>query len=83
MSRTPEQIAATIAALEAQRAILGDEVLATALAPLRLELAALQGAPGRDATAPPQLHRQPQSQPQQLKQVSVLFVDVVGSTAMG
>lgn len=42
MQRTPEQLAATIAALEAQRAILGDEVVDTALAPLRSELAAMR-----------------------------------------
>jgi class 3 adenylate cyclase/tetratricopeptide (TPR) repeat protein len=66
MNDTPERIAATIAALEAQRGLLGDVVVDTALAPLRHALAALQ-----NATA------------QQLKQVSVLFVDVVGSTAIG
>ena len=72
MQRTPEQLAATIAALEAQRAILGDEVVDTALAPLRSELAAMRS------------HEDEAQQPQQqLKQVSVLFVDVVGSTAMG
>jgi class 3 adenylate cyclase len=67
---TSEQIAATIAALEAQRALLGDAVVDTALAPLRGKLAALH-APEIAAAA------------QQLKQVSVLFVDVVGSTAIG
>ena len=69
MNDTPEQIEATIAALEAQRALLGDAVLESALAPLRRELAAR-----RAGASVPQ---------QQLKQVSVLFVDVVGSTAMG
>ncbi len=69
MNDTPEQIAATIAALEAQRAILGDAVVDTALTPLRRELATLRS-------------HQPRAH-QQLKQVSVLFVDVVGSTAMG
>ena len=68
---TPAQIEATIAALEAQRALLGDAVVDAATAPLRRELAA-QLAP-TPAAAPAQ----------QLKQVSVLFVDVVGSTAMG
>ena len=70
MSSTPEQLSAAIAALEAQRPLLGDAVVDTALAPLREKLAALREAP----TAPGQ---------QQLKQVSVLFVDVVGSTAIG
>ncbi len=73
MTHTPEQLAAAIAALEAQRALLGDAVVDTALQPMRSALAAL-GA---------QAHLQPHPPPQQLKQVSVLFVDVVGSTAMG
>ena len=68
MQPSAEQLQAAIAALEAQRALLGDAVADTALAPLRRELAALQ-APAAGA--------------QQLKQVSVLFVDVVGSTAIG
>ena len=68
MSSTAEQIAAAITALDAQRELLGDAVVDTALAPLRRELAALQS---------------PAAGAQQLKQVSVLFVDVVGSTAMG
>ena len=59
------QIAAAIAALEAQRALLGDAVVDLALAALRRSAAPLPLAP------------------QQLKQVSVLFVDVVGSTAIG
>lgn len=70
MQPSAEQIAAAIAALEGQRALLGDAVADTALAPLRRELAALQAASGAAAG-------------QQLKQVSVLFVDVVGSTAIG
>ncbi len=69
-TQTAEQLAAAITALEAQRALLGDAVVDTALAPLREKLAALR-APEIAAAA------------QQLKQVSVLFVDVVGSTAMG
>ncbi len=69
MTETVEQITSTIAALEAQRAILGDAVVDVALAPLRRELAA------RSSSEPPPA--------QQLKQVSVLFVDVVGSTSIG
>lgn len=69
-TQTPEQLAAAIAALEAQRLLLGDAVVDIALAPLREKLAALR-APEIAAAG------------QQLKQVSVLFVDVVGSTAMG
>ncbi len=68
MSRSAEQLEHAIAALEGQRALLGDAVLEIALAPLRTELAAL-----RDVVAQPA---------QQLRQVSVLFLDVVGSTAM-
>ncbi|HMO44448.1 MAG TPA: tetratricopeptide repeat protein [Rubrivivax sp.] len=64
-----EQLQAAIGALEAQRALLGDAVVDTAVGPLRRELAALQAPPAAAA--------------QQLKQVSVLFVDVVGSTAIG
>ena len=71
MNDTAEQLAATIAVLEAQRALLGDVVVNSALAPLRRELAALQA------------QAQPSVAAQRLKQVSVLFVDVVGSTAMG
>ena len=67
MQASAEQLQTAIAALEAQRALLGDAVVDTAVAPLRRELAAL---PAPAST-------------QQLKQVSVLFVDVVGSTAIG
>ena len=69
MNDRSAQLSAAIAALEGQRATLGDAVVDTALAPLRRELAE-QGA-----------RRSPVRQ--QLKQVTVLFVDVVGSTAMG
>jgi len=69
MNDRSAQLSAAIAALEAQRPTLGDAVVDTALAPLRRELAEL-GASEPAAT-------------QRLKQVTVLFVDVVGSTAMG
>jgi len=64
-----EQLEQAIAALEAQRAVLGDAVVNAALAPMREKLAALQA----------------QSQPreaQQRKQVTVLFADVSGFTAL-
>lgn len=64
-----DQISAAIAVLEAQRAALGDAVVDIALAPLRRELAASHSSESQSR--------------QQLKQVTVLFVDVVGSTAMG
>ena len=63
-----EQIETGLKALEAQRALLGDAVVEMAAAPLRARLAALR-APAPVPT-------------QQLKQVSVLFIDAVGSTAM-
>ena len=69
MNDRSAQLSAAIAALEGQRATLGDAVVETALAPLRRELAEL----GSHRSTPRQ----------QLKQVTVLFVDVVGSTAMG
>ncbi len=67
MYQTTEQIESVIAALEAQRTILGDAVVATAVAPLQQELAA---------------RRQRESGTQQLKTVTVLFMDVVGSTQL-
>jgi len=70
MEQSDEQIAAAIAALEAQRALLGDAVIEMALTPLRNELHVRQARAVRQLPA------------QQLKQVSVLFVDVVGSTTL-
>lgn len=61
-----DRIEAGIAALEAQREQLGDAVVDTALESLREKLTALQG----------------REQAQQLKQVSVLFADIVGSTSL-
>jgi len=69
MSATFEQISAAIAALESQRALLGDAIVETVLAPLRRELSELRAHDAQTS--------------QQLKQVSVVFVDVVGSTAIG
>lgn len=60
------QLEQAIAALEAQRSILSDTVVDTALAPLREKLASLQ-------TPPPT---------QQRKQLTVLFADVSGFTAL-
>ena len=60
-----EDLRAAIAALEGQRATLGDAVLELATAPLRARLASLLRPGG--------LKR---------RQVTVLFADVVGSTAM-
>ena len=59
-----------IAALQGQRALLGDAVVESALAPMREKLARLASpVPG----APPE---------QALRQVAVLFLDIVGSTAL-
>jgi predicted ATPase/class 3 adenylate cyclase len=66
MTAERDQLAAGIAALEAQRSLLGDAVADAALAPLRQRLAAL-AAPAE----------------QRLRQVSVLFLDVAGSTQLG
>ena len=64
-----DEIQQAISALEAQRAVLGDRVVDTALAPLREKLADIQ--PSSVASD------------QQLKLVTVLFTDVVGSTRIG
>ncbi|MCP4536314.1 MAG: tetratricopeptide repeat protein [Chloroflexi bacterium] len=61
-----EQLDHAIATLEAQRAILGDAVVDIALAPLREKLAELQA----------------QAITEQRKQVTILFADVSGFTAM-
>ncbi len=69
VSTEQQQIEAVIGALEAQRALLGDAVVDTALAPLRAKLSALATAlPTPDAQA--------------LRQVTVLFLDIVGSTTL-
>jgi predicted ATPase/class 3 adenylate cyclase len=63
-----EQLEQAISALEAQRTVLGDAVVNAALAPMREKLAALQ------------THIAPAGQ--QRKQVTVLFADIIGFTAM-
>ena len=62
-----EPLLQAIAALHAQRGLLGDAVVDTAIGPLQAQLAALGHGPGE----------------QRLRHVSVLFVDVAGSTAIG
>lgn len=69
----PDSVAAlqaAIAALQAQRALLGDEVLALALEPLRERLAQLQRP------------QRPQRPAFERRLMTVLFADVVGSTAL-
>ncbi len=68
VNERPEELETTIAALEEQRAVLGDAVTDMAVAPLRERLATLLA--------------QDTAETQQLKQVSVLFADVVGSTML-
>ncbi len=68
VNERPEELEAAIAAIEEQRAVLGGAVTNMAVAPLRERLAALLA--------------QSIAETQQLKQVSVLFADVVGSTTL-
>jgi class 3 adenylate cyclase len=72
MSAERQQIEATIAGLEAQRALLGDAIVDAAVGPLRAKLAAL--AASLVVAAPPA---------QTLKQATILFLDIVGSTTLG
>jgi len=67
MEESAEQIESAIAALQAQRAVLGDAVVAMAVAPLQEKLAA---------------RREREGATQQLKTATVLFMDVVGSTRL-
>jgi class 3 adenylate cyclase/tetratricopeptide (TPR) repeat protein len=71
MASELEQLKTGIASLEAQRSALGDVVVDLAVGPLRAKLAALE-------------HSTPSSVdgPQKLKQVTILFLDVVGSTSL-
>ncbi len=75
MSNSPpthlEQVRTAMAALEAQRALLGEAVVETALAGLRQQLAALEAAA---AAAPEPLEER--------RLLTILFIDIVGSTAL-
>jgi predicted ATPase/class 3 adenylate cyclase len=66
MDSKRSDIEAAIAALETQRAVLGDAVVDTALAPLKERLVFLGAATDAES----------------LRIMSVLFLDIVGSTAM-
>ena len=70
-----QHIEAAIAALEAQRSVLGDAVVDAAAAALREKLAQLRQGDTAGETGDP-------GTAQQLRQVSVLFMDVVGSTQL-
>ena len=65
-----QQLELTIQGLESQRTLLGDAVTDAALGPLRSRLAKLRSTAGT------------QHQSQVLKHVSILFLDVVGSTSL-
>src|SRR3954468_15725483 len=69
MPSQQEQLEAAISAVEAQRSALGDAVVDASVGALRAQLAALAGANATDFA-------------QTLKQVTILFLDVVGSTAL-
>jgi len=71
MSSEEDLLRSGIAALEAQRAVLGDVVVEASVAGLRARLAAL--TPSAEPTAAPA---------QALRQASILFLDVVGSTTL-
>ena len=70
MASELQQLEATIQGLESQRALLGEAVVDAALGPLRSRLATLRAA-GADAPPAPAL-----------RQLSILFMDAVGSTAL-
>jgi len=71
MDDEQQRLQTGIAALEGQRGVLGDAVVNAAVAGLRARLAELRTL-GRAA--------EPE---QSLKQATILFLDVVGSTALG
>ncbi|HEX9029003.1 MAG TPA: adenylate/guanylate cyclase domain-containing protein [Anaerolineales bacterium] len=85
-----EQLQQAIAALEAQRGILGDSIVEIALAPLREKLALLRDPNGStEYTSEEQLRltggrtvSEPPSLGEQRKLVTVLFADLVGFTAL-
>lgn len=85
-----DQLQQAIVALEAQRAILGDSIVDTALAPLREKLALLQDQANSHKQSPEErpgsretdVLAEPQVLGEQRKLVTVLFADLVGFTAL-
>ncbi|MGZ5215317.1 MAG: ATP-binding protein [Caldimonas sp.] len=71
MSSEQEQLEAGIQALEGQRALLGDAIVDALQAAAHAKLAALAA-----------VHESPSVAAQALKQVSILFLDIVGSTTL-
>jgi len=98
MSDPRAALLAALSALEQQRAVLGDAATEAALGALRAQLATLPpaptdapaasagpaapGVPGGDLPSPPPPPAPPPRREQQLRQVSVLFLDMVGSTRL-
>ncbi|MEY2686848.1 MAG: hypothetical protein RL375_1046 [Pseudomonadota bacterium] len=79
------QLQATIVALEAQRALLGDAAVNAAVAALREKLGRAQPGVAQPPTAPPPAPNPTAPAPDaqgELRHVSVLFTDVVGSTTL-
>ncbi len=71
MSSEQKQLEAGIQALEGQRALLGDAIVDALQAAAHAKLAALAV-----------VHESPPAAAQALKQVSILFLDIVGSTTL-
>ncbi|MDB5363887.1 MAG: putative Adenylate cyclase [Rhodospirillales bacterium] len=69
MSAERQQLEAAIAAFEGQRSSMGDAIVDAALAPMRAKLATLVAT-------------EPDVADQALRQVTILFLDVVGSTSL-
>jgi len=69
MSSQQQRLEAAISTIEAQRSVLGDAVVEASVSALRAQLATLTGTNSPDPA-------------QTLKQVTILFLDVVGSTAL-
>ena len=83
LSNEIEQLDKAIAALEAQRAILGDAVVDAALALLRGKLVSLLETPMPGAPFPEQSIADARPLPvEQRKVVAVRFADLAGFTAM-
>lgn len=71
MSSDRDRLEAAIAVLEAQRAVLGDAVTDLAIAPLKARLLEL-----------PHAHGSHPAVVQTLRQATILFLDIVGSTSL-
>ncbi|MDP3225861.1 MAG: adenylate/guanylate cyclase domain-containing protein, partial [Rubrivivax sp.] len=79
MSQTPAELKAAVAVLESQRGLLGDAVVDAAVAGLRAQLQATEPVAAHDSETAPTGAAPEQA----LRLVSILFLDVVGSTSLG